>query len=301
MPPLTEIFCLIDDFCKIFEQESAKITLPPCKKNTRTRNRKSRTSLSEIMTILILFQLSGYSNFKDFYIKSILVHYKQHFPGIVGYQRFIALSAMAAMPLFVLILGIRGRKTGIYFVDSTKLPVCDNLRIKRNKVFKDLAKRGKTSTGWFFGFKLHIIVNNLGEIVNFTLTKGNVDDRKPLEKLAQNLRGWCVGDRGYLGKKLKDSLMEKGLKLITHVKKGMKEMILSGFEKKLLKKRNIIETIFDQLKNILRLDHSRHRSVTGFIINVLSALIAYCFKPRKPSASFSDLNNLSIALIQNSG
>ena len=91
---------------------------------------------------------------------------------------------------------MRGEETEKYYVDSTKLPICDNLRIHSNKVFKDMAERGKTSTGWFFGFKLHLVINENGEIMNFTLTRGNKSDLSVVPQLVDGLKGWLFGDRG---------------------------------------------------------------------------------------------------------
>ena len=170
-------------------------------------------------------------------------------------------------------------------------------QIYRNKVFKDIAKRGKTSTGWFFGFKLHII--NQGEIMNFSLTPGNVDDKKVVEQLVGKLQGWIFGDRGYISKKLAASLAIQGLELITKVKANMKKMILEPIKKQFLRHMGIIETINDQLKNLFHIDHSRHRSVMNFQVNLLSGLIAYIFKPRKISVPFSKLNNFKQTLTSN--
>jgi hypothetical protein len=288
MIPLVEIFVHIDDFCKIFENNMKGFAIETsCKKK---RNKPMRMTLSEIMTILIMFQLSHYKTFKDFYLNCILIEYRKEFPKAVSYSRFVSLMKYALMPMLVFMLGITGEKTGIYYIDSTKLSVCHNLRISRNKVFKDIAARGKTSTGWFFGFKLHIVINNKGEIMNFRLTKGNTDDRKPVEALLTNLNGWLFGDRGYISKKLYADLLTKGVELITNVKKGMQQVFLSPIKKCLLKKRSIIETIFDQLKNLLSIDHSRHRSPINFLLNIVSSLIAYQFIPKKPSARFSSLN-----------
>jgi hypothetical protein len=235
MVPLTEIFVFIDDFCKLFVEYTQQILVTNAQSKKRKRLRQ--ISLSEIMTIIVLYHLSRYKTFKDFYMNSVLITYRKEFPNAVSYSRFITLMKDAFMPLLILLLGIRGEETGIYYIDSTKLTVCHNLRIHRNKVFKDAAKRGKTSTGWFFGFKLHVVVNNKGEIMNFVLTPGNVHDTKPVETLVKHLNGWLFGDRGYISKELNKTLLEKGIELITNIKKGMKKVILEAVKKYLLKKK----------------------------------------------------------------
>ena len=290
MLPLTEIFCVIDDFCKHFMEESSKRILP----NKRmVRRRKCQMTLSEMMTVITMFQFSHYRTFKDFYLNCIQIHHKNDFPKALSYNRFIELMPRTFMPFVVLLNVLTGKETGKYFIDATKLPVCHNLRIYRNKVFKDLAKRGKTSTGWFFGFKLHLIFNDDGELMSFRLTTGNIDDRKVVTEMTEKLKGWLIGDRGYIGKDLKKSLMEKGIELVTKVKKNMKEEILTPLKQYYLNKRNMIETIIDQLKNVLHLDHSRHRSIMNFQINVLGGLLAYVFKPKKVSVPFHSMNLLS--------
>jgi hypothetical protein len=260
--------------------------------NEKKRQRPSQMHLSEIMTILIMFHLSYYKTFKDFYKQCIEKEYKKYFPKMVSYNRFIEIEQNAFMPLVIFMLIFRGKETGKYFVDSTKLPVCQNLRIPAHKVFKDFAKRGKTSTGWFFGFKLHLIINDQGEIMSFHLTAGNVDDRKPLDLLTRGLKGWLCGDKGYIGKELKEKLKSKGIELITKIKKNMRKTVLEPFQKFMLSKRSLIETIIGQLKIKFTMSHSRHRSNINFQINVLAALVAYVFMPNKSSVSFRDINGL---------
>lgn len=289
MIPLTEIFCFIDDFCKHFE---AYVEQKGLKDPNRKRKRSCSMSVSEIMTIIVLFHFSHYRTFKDFYLNCIQREYAHAFPNAVSYTRFLELKEQAFMPLTILIMGLSGQKTGRYFVDSTKLAICHNLRIKRNKVFKGFAQRGKTSTGWFFGFKLHLVLNDKGELMSFRLTPGNMDDRKPLQALAKGLEGWIFGDKGYIGHSIKDTLLQQGLELITRVRKNMNSEKLTAFKEFLLSKRNMIETTIDQLKHLLHIDHSRHRSVMNFQINVLGGLLAYIFKPKKVAVTFDRLNNL---------
>lgn len=290
MIPLEEIFCVIDDFCKHFEQEQSKYLLS---NPNRQRKRVFQMSLSEVMTILTMFHYSHYRTFKDFYCNCILVQHKHNFPKAVSYNRFVELMPMTFMPFLVFISALSGEKTGKYYIDATKLPVCHNLRIYRHKVFKDVAKRGKTSTGWFFGFKLHLIFNNKGELMDFRLTSGNIDDRAVVEEMVENLKGWLFGDRGYISQKLTALLQNKGVDLITKVKKNMKEKIIEPIKKYYLDKRGMIETIIDQLKNLLHIDHSRHRSIMNFQINILGGLLAYIFKPRKVNVPFHKLNQIT--------
>lgn len=191
-----------------------------------------------------------------------------------------------------------GMCTGIAFVDSTALRVCTNRRIKRHKVFAGLAARGQCSLGWFYGFKLHLVINEQGEVLAFTLTPGNVDDRKPVPKLVKALFGKLFGDKGYLSQSLFETLLEQGLQLITGIKANMKNRLMVMSDKLLLRKRFIIETINDQLKNQSQIEHSRHRSPVNFIINVLAGLIAYMWQPKKPTINWSAQQAQTLAALQ---
>lgn len=296
MVPLEEIFCFIDDFCKHFEEISSKNLLG---RPHRQRRRAYRLNLAEIMTILVLFQLSHYRTFKDFYLSCLKQHYHQAFPQLVSYSRFCELIPQALVPLVILLNAIPGEKTGRYFVDSSKLEVCHNLRINRHRVFAGLAKRGKTSTGWFFGFKVHLIINEKGEIMSFKLTPGNRDDRSVVEALTKSLQGWLFADRGYISKTLSQRLAQQGVELITTLRKNMQKQFLSPIKKWWLKKRGIIETTFDQLKAILHIQHTRHRSPTNAFVHITAALLAYAFKPKKPNITFAQSINKNIMLTSN--
>ena len=178
-----------------------------------------------------------------------------------------------------------GKCSGINFLDSTTLDVCHTRRIHSHKVFKDLAARGKSSTGWFYGFKLHLIVNDSGEILCFCVTAGNVDDRdwKTLSFLTREIFGKLFADKGYLSQKLFERLYENDITLITKIKKNMKNKLMDMSDKILLRKRAIIESINDFLKNICQIEHTRHRSVHNFVVNLVAGLVAYSFIPKKPS------------------
>lgn len=282
---ITEIFVKVDDFCNEFEHEYKKHVLAP-DASVKKRNRKATLCDSEIITILIAFHGGQFRNFKHFYLHFVCSELDDLFPAVVSYNRFIELSHRSALPfMFFLHHCCRGECTGISFIDSTVLRVCHKKRIKRNKVFKDVAKVGKSTMGWFFGFKLHLIINDKGEILSFYLTQGNVDDRniKAITKMTEELFGKLFGDKGYISKALSDILFGNGIQLITAVKRNMKEKALSNEEKILLRKRSVIETVNDELKNICQVEHTRHRSISGFLLNIISAIAAYSFFPKKPS------------------
>ena len=280
---VTEIFCIADDFCKFFDAMIIKYTLNSNKK--RKYHRKCTLSKAEIMLIMILFHDSGYRCLKHFYLEKVCRHLRHLFPQVVSYNRFVELEKEIAVPLALFIKKVLlGKCTGISFVDSTPLRVCRNQRIHIHKTFKGIAMRGKCSMGWFFGFKLHLICNEKGELLNFMITPGDIDDRKPLEYKAfvEYIFGKLVGDKGYISRNLFERLFVDGIQLITKLKSNMKGALMSVSDKLLLRKRAIIETVNDELKNIAQVEHSRHRCFDNFIVNILGALAAYCCFPKKP-------------------
>ena len=219
------------------------------------------------------------------------------FPELVSYKRFVELMSKIFVPLCAYLQKSFGTVTGISFVDSTPLAVCHNKRIKRNKVFAGLAARGCTSMGWFFGFKLHLIINDKGELLAVYLTPGNTDDRKPLGMMIQNLFGKLFGDKGYLSQALFEKLLEQGLELITTIRKNMKNSLMRLEDKILLRKRFIIETVNDQLKNVSQIEHSRHRKPLNFAVNLIAGLIAYQKQPKKPSLNLQFVSDSFPVLI----
>jgi hypothetical protein len=282
------IFCDTDDFCKAYE-EYCRNKLLMDKEEVVPR---TRMSLSEIMTILIMYHLSGYKNFKWYYTKHVMVHQRKDYPDIVSYNRFVEIMKFALVPLILYTIKARfGKCLGISFVDSTPLKVCDNHRIHNHRVFSEYAKTGKSSMGWFYGFKLHLIINDKGEILSFCLTSGNVDDRNEavMDSLTKEIFGKLFADRGYISQKLFEKLLKKDITLVTRAKKNMKNKLMDLQDRLMLRKRAVIESVNDFLKNICDIEHSRHRSVTNFLVNLVSALAAYSFLPKKPSVC-SDSN-----------
>jgi hypothetical protein len=289
---ITEIFCIVDEFCKEYDKVVNKSLLGNPSK------RPSIMSKSEVITLTILFQLSGFRTFKHFYIFYVQKHMKDDFPVTVSYNRFTELVGqnLMAMSLFLKTCCL-GKCTGISFGDSTPIRVCKPKRIRNNKVFKGIATTGKSTMGWFHGFKLHIIINDKGEILNFTITPANVDDRTPLKtkSFLDKIYGKLYADKGYVGKDLMQLLFADGLHLITHIKNNMKNSLMTMSDKILLRKRSIIETVNDELKNICQIEHSRHRSFTNFLANIVAGLIAYSFLPKKPSIKYQEIKTNQLA------
>jgi len=277
------IFYEVDDFIKLNNQIFLK---EKNEKNIKNAGAKSRLALSEVVTIIIAFHNSRMRTFKDYYLKTVCVFMKNDFPNLVSYNRFLELMKTAAFALHAFLQCTRlGKLTGLYFGDSTKLSVCNNRRIYSHKVFKGIAERGKTSTGWFYGFKLHLIVNEYGDLVAFDITPGNIDDRniKVMKKLTKNLSGKLFADRGYISKSLFDFLFSQGLRLFTKARKNMKTSILELNDKLMLRKRGIIESINNLLKAACMIEHTRHRNPINYFCNLISGLIAYTYFEKKPS------------------
>lgn len=292
MDDLTELYCLMDDFCQEFESELRAHSLSD---GRRHRCKASGLSLAEMMTLVVLFHQIRYRQFKSFYLNHVCQHLRAEFPNLPSYQRCIELMPRCALALSALFEALKGKCTGLSIIDSTPLTVCDNLRIKSHRVFKGLAQRGKSSTGWFFGFKLHAVINHLGELLSIRLTPGNVDDRKPVPKLMQGLFGKLYGDKGYLSKALTKRLRTFGVNLVTKVRRNMAPVAHTPFDQALLRQRSLVETVFDQLKNLCQVEHSRHRSLANFVVNLLGGIIAYCLMPKKPKLPVQYVRVLSTA------
>ena len=275
---ITELFCFIDDFCQIYEDYERKRLLP----SNKHRNRSNNLALSEMLTIMIMYHTSYAKNFKYFYKTYVEYLHKDDFSGSLSYNRFVELMPRLFIALSVLIHCLLGEKTGTYFIDSTTIKACHNKRRYSNKVFRGLAKSSKSSMGYFYGFKLHLVINDKGEFVALKITKGNVDDRVPVPDLTKELKGLIFADKGYIKQKLFVQLFENGLKVIHGIKKSMANKLMDLNEKMLLRNRNIIETVFDYLKNKMNLEHTRHRSPINAFVHILSTLVAYSLKKHKP-------------------
>ncbi len=284
---ITEIFCFVDDFCIQFDHffENHPFS-DECFNFKKVDYSKFCLHPSEVITLQICFHHSAFRSFKSFYFQVAIPYLSNLFPNLPSYNRFVELQSMAFFHnYFFTKFSCVGQCDGVSYIDSFKLAVCHNKRIYQKKVFKNWAQRGCTSTGYFYGFKGHILINSKCEIIDFQLTSGNVADNNEqvLQELCKNVFGKIYGDKGYIMNSEKmEILFKKGIQFVTKLRKNMKNKLMDLMDKILLKKRGIVETVIDQLKNICQIEHTRHRSPINFYNNFLSAIAAYYFKADKP-------------------
>jgi hypothetical protein len=291
---IVALFCDIDDFCQTFAPQWQRHLV---NEGSRRRWREPRLCVSEVMTIVVNFHQSGYRTFTDYYLRYVTLHLRWAFPQLVSYSRFVELMPEALVPLCAYLQTRKGRSAGVAFIDSTLLAVCHPKRSRRHRVFGGLARWGRNSLGWCYGFKLHLLINDVGELLACRLTVANVDDRVPVPALVAEVQGKVFGDRGYISQALFATLFAQGVQLITKLRKDMKNKLLPMIDKLLLRKRSVRETVNDQLKNIPQIEHSRHRSVTNFLVNLVAGLIAYTYQPKKPSLHIRMPQDASTSLL----
>jgi hypothetical protein len=232
------------------------------------------------MTIAIWFHRSRYRTFKDFYLSCVQITLVKFFPKIVSYSRFVSVMKTIVFPLFIFQQSLHSSSKGIAFIDSTVLSVCHICRASSHKVFKKIATKGKTTTGWFFGLKLHLVVNHRGELIAWQITQGNQSDLTPVEFLTKGVLGKLFGDKGYISRKLFTALYERSLQLITRLRSNMKNALMDFWDKVLLRKRSLVESVISSLKLNCQIEHHRHRSPINFVVNLIAGLAAYCYGPK---------------------
>ena len=280
---IIEIFCFLDEFCKYFEPELKKLAISTSGK--LHRNRPGRMSDSEIMTILVLFHTSRFRDLKSFYLGYICQHMRKEFPHVISYNRFVERQAKVGLHLLLFFQTCAlGKCTGISIIDSTPLVSCHIKRMHMHKTMRGWAQKGKCTMGWFYGFKLHLVINDKGEIIQWQLTPGNCDDREPLKnkKFTERLFGKLFADRGYISQDLFEGLFVDDIHLVTKIRRNMKNSLMNLYDKIMLRKRSVIETVNDELKNVCHIEHTRHRSIDNFASNLFAGLIAYNLLPKKP-------------------
>jgi hypothetical protein len=280
-----QIFCELDDFVNAVENFVGHKQIGSSSPQSVHR---PAISLSEMMCIEVMYHLSGYKCFQYYYQQQVEQGaLKSYFPAAPGYNRFVQLKPRM-LPVLIMYLNCCriGQLCGVYYADTTRIIACHNRRIQSNRVFRGKAKRGKSSVGWFYGFKLFLVVNAFGEIINVVFTTGNVADNNTdhLLKLFDKLEGWVFADKGFIvPQKTQELLIQKGLHLITNIRNNMKNKLMNYEQKLLLKKRGMIDSIFDILKSVCDIEHTRHRSPVNAVINVFAGICAYSFLERLPN------------------
>lgn len=286
---LTEIVCELDDLAQELEVASRGRELSG--KKAGRGGRKATMHPSEVATILLLFQVSAYRDVKHFYQEYVCERLADASPVLVGYARFVELEKRALLLLGALLRRRLGRCTGVSYVDSTALPVCHVRRGKRNRVFADLARFSKTTTGWYFGFKLHLTVSDRGELLGVALTPANVDDRNRdvIARLTERVFGKLAGDKGYIDASLFWELYDEGIDLITSIRKNMRNKLSLLEDRYVYRTRGLVESVNHVIKDILHAQHTRHRGQLNFLANLMAALCAYQLRAHKPAAAVRGL------------
>lgn len=285
----TALFCFVDDFIKNFDQNTYAIE--NCKHKPGPEGHLSR---SEVLTLLIGFYESGSDCFKNYYHNIVLAQHQDDF-RLVSYAHFTKLIGKHLPFLTILLESLFDACSGISFVDATSIAVCENYRIYSHKVFDGFANRGKTSKGWFYGLKAHLVINPEGGLVKVSFSSGNKDDRKQFRTMTEEIFGKVFADRGYISKQLFDDLWQDGIQLITRVKSTMKNILMTVTDKILLLKRTLIETVIGKIKLLGKFEHSRHRSPLNAFSHMIACLINYQLSKNKPSiSSLLQLEDLSI-------
>lgn len=286
---LTTIFYHTDNFCNLFEK---KFEIKVLSTGIKKAPKECCLTPGEVMAIAVYYHRSGYKTFKDYYTRSYELN--SAFPSMPSYNRFVELQQKIVLPLniFMHIITRQNKCTGASFIDSFALPVSHIKRASSHKTFASSARKGKTSTGWFYGFKVHLVINDRSEILDFVITAGNIADnnRAVIGSMTKRLQGKVYGDRGYLlNAKLFREIYNKGVHIVTKLRRNMVNKLMPLADKLMLRKRGIIETVGAILKEDCNIQHSRYRSPFTFVINVFSALIAYSLNPKKPSIRKKDL------------
>lgn len=288
---LDEIYYEVDEFNQLYLEKIAGFA---SNINWYPKRKIGCMSMGEIMTILIFYHYSHYKNFKQYYEQYVCKDLKRDFPILVSYDRFIWYIPMTLLPMlcFHLCRCKLSTRTNNYFIDSTKIVACHPKRVHQNEVFKGIASWGKTSTGWFYGIKIHLVINNLGEIMQTCFTTGSMPDTNigVLFYLLKDLSGWVFGDKGYLMSQAKMDFIEYDGTLDFFAKprnntQKSNQKFMPDEAKKMAKKRPIIETVIGLQKGVLDLEHTRHRSALNAFTHMLAAMCAYSFYQRKPKVS----------------
>lgn len=277
---LIMIYCFVDDFIKMIFN-NIKYALKRPDQNTPPI-KKHNLSIAELVALAILRFFTGHRNWKDFY-QHIKTYHAKDFPRLPKYGNFIeAVNRLSGLALILLqgFMEVFKKLTpeeSKKFVDSTRLRVCDIKREFSHKVAKNIATKSKSTMGWFYGFRLHIIVNELLHILNFKITTATVDERVALEMMWSDIFGMIIADAGYMGKEWAEKAKNLGKNLFAAVRKNMKKMMTKA-QHQLFRMRQKVEIVFSVLKLRLGLETALPRSSLGFFSHYLWCLTAYELK-----------------------
>ena len=277
---LITIYVFVDDMQDAILESIRPLLTRPTKGTPPIK--KHKLSVSEIATLAIFRFYTGHRNWKDFY-NHIKTYHQKDFPNLPTYQNFIAAIDKLACFSAILLQGFmhffrthtHGEATK--FVDGSKLKVCEITRSLSHKVAKDYATKSKTHTGWFYGFRLHIIVNEWMEILGCKIASGSKDERKVLASMWDNIIGMIVADAGYIGKQWAEKAKEGGKVLFAAVRANMKKLMTKA-QHALLKERQKVEIVFSVLKLRFGIENTLPRSIQGYLAHYLWALTAYQLK-----------------------
>ena len=270
MKNLVEIYCLSDDLVKYFSKIGKKFSAV---------GRKATLSRQEYITLALLKQEMGIKTNKQLY-EFVAEYMRRDFPTLPSYVQFNQglKNNFGYLILMTILLtqSNKAHKANCYIVDSSPMPICANAHRSSVTIDLGLASSGKNLNGWYYGFKLHIIINDFMEIVAVKFTDASMHDIEVLdEHMVRGLYGWLVGDKGYISKKKSQELFQRGIKLLTRPRKNMKKYPATHKEARLLACRQRVETVFSQLKHRFMLINHYARSLESFFGQALAAIIAY--------------------------
>jgi hypothetical protein len=279
---LTTLYCITDDFINALAQTEGGTDMLELWRAKRGSQRN--LSLGEVITLNILRFHLHVSDLKAFH-SIVRDNYKAYFPRIPNYENF-SKATNASLPFATLFLEyllrlnrkiMSGEK--VFFLDATALSVCENINASRHKVTGGFAAWGKTSRGWFFGFKLHGVCDAEGNLLNACFSSANVYDGHKAEALTKGLRGVFVGDAGYLLKEETfERLFEKHKRILAAARKNMKRLMTKE-QGDLLRKRNIIESVWSVLKGSFGLVFRKARSLNGLFRHYCYSIVSSILKP----------------------
>lgn len=277
---LIAIYYFTDTFIKGLISNIKHALEKPSRKRPPTKKRK--LSAAEVVSLCMFRFYTGHKTWKEFY-RHLTTYHKKDFPLLPSYGNFIeavnqlSFLGMILLESFMEVFRNIPGVNKITFVDSTALRVCGNKRIFTHEVCKGIANRGMSSMGWFYGFKLHIICNELMQILDYRITSGNTDDRDGLAMIWNHIFGIIVADAGYLGKNWQEEARKCGKHLFAAVRANMKKLMTQA-QHQLLKMRQCVETVFSVLKHRMGLETSLPRSPLGHFSHYIWCITSYQFK-----------------------